>query len=214
MNVSAPILDVVPGARGQVLQTLCQITGPAAGREVARRAGVPVSSTAIILADLVRSGIVIQNEHAHAHGYQLNRKHLLSKAIIAMAQARTDLVALIRRRIDKWTIKPIAAWMYGSTARGDGDRASDIDLLFVVPDGMTDRERELWEEHQVAKLQVEINDLTSNFVSYLPHTVETFMALEARRTAFTVNLHADGIDLMPDSSSWRRISQARSGATA
>ena len=209
MNVSAPILDVVPGARGQILRVLCQSSGGISGREVARRAGVSVSTAISALADLAQAGIVTQDPFAHATSYQLNRTHLVAQLIIEVAGAIGELTTKIRERVDDWTIKPVAAWMYGSTARGDGDRASDIDLLFVLPDGLTGEERDRWEEHQVSPLLVAVYDMTGNQASYLPHTVDTFLALEARQSEFSKNLHCDGIDLFADGSSWRRISQAR-----
>lgn len=210
MNVSAPILDVVPGARGHILQALCRSTGPASGREVARRAGVPVSTAASVLADLVQTGIVGQVPFANSYGYQLNVKHLLARAIIEMAGAHVDLTKAIREHVSGWKIQPVAGWLYGSTARGDGDRASDIDLLFVLPDG--DIDRDWWEEYQVAALMDMVNELTGNRVQYLPHTIDSFLALERSRSPFTDNLHVDGIDLVDGS--WRRISQARSTAAS
>ena len=213
MNVGAPILDAVPGTRGRVLHVLCHATGSVSGREVARRAHVSVSTAISILADLAQAGIVTKDLFAHANGYQLNRQHLVARAVIQLAGVQATLTSEIREHIVGWPVQPVAAWLYGSTARGDGDRASDIDVLFVLPD-MTEGERERWEEDQIAALQVAVWDMTGNRLSYLPHTIDTFLALEAQESAFSKNLHAEGIDLLADSSSWRRIGQARRSASA
>jgi hypothetical protein len=212
VNVGAPILDIVPGARGRILQALCWSQTGASGREIARRAGVPGSTAAPILLDLAAAGVVTREPGAPAYRYTLNRAHVLAAGVLALAGAHADLVAHLRLRIAEWPTPPVAAWMYGSTARGDGDRDSDIDLLFVLPDGLDDEQRQRWHDEQAAPLMDEVFDLTGNHASYLWHTVDTFLALEAKRSAFTANLHAEGIDLLPDSSSWRRISKAHQAA--
>ncbi len=212
MNVGAPILDIVPGARGRILQALCWTHSGASGREIARRAGVPGSTAAPILLDLAAAGVVLQESGAPAYRYTLNRAHVLATGVLALAGAHADLISHLRMRVAEWSTPPVAAWMYGSTARGDGDRDSDVDLLFVLPHGLDDEQRQRWHDEQAAPLMDEVFDLTGNQASYLWHTVDTFLALEAKRSAFSANLHAEGIDLLPDSGSWRQVSQARSAA--
>lgn len=213
MNVAAPILDIVPGARGRILHALCWSQTGISGREIARRAGVPGSTAAPILLDLAAAGVVTQELGAPAYRYTLNRTHVLAAGVLALANTHVELIRHLRTRIAEWSTAPVAAWMYGSTARSDGDRDSDIDLLFVLPDGLDDEQRQRWHDDQVAPLMDEVLDLTGNQASFLWHTVATFLALEAKRSAFSANLHAEGIDLLPDSSSWRRVSQASPAAT-
>ncbi len=174
---------------------------------------MPGSTAAPILLDLAAAGVVIQEPGAPAYRYTLNRKHVLAAGVLALANAQADLIDHLRQRVAGWSTPPVAAWMYGSTARGDGDRDSDVDLLFVLPDGFDDEQQQRWHDEQVTPLMDEVFDLTGNQASYLWHSIDTFLVLEAKRSAFSANLHAEGIDLLPDSSSWRQISQARSSAT-
>ena len=51
--------------------------------------------------------------------------------------------------------------MFGSTARGDGDIHSDIDLLLVHPDGLGQDDEDAWEE-QVSEMRKTIVRLTGN----------------------------------------------------
>ena len=207
MNVGAPILDVVPGARGQVLLALCQSMRGASGREIARRAGLPASTTSGVLADLVESGIVLHELLANSYGYQLNSKHVLADAIIDMAAAHVILAKKIKEYVSEWAIQPTAGWLYGSTARGDGDRQSDVDLFFVWPaSGFDD---DAWDE-QVGALILQVNQLTGNYVQVAQHGIDTFLGLERDQSSFTANLRVEGIDLVD--SSWRRISQTRQTA--
>lgn len=97
--------------------------------------------------------------------------------------------------------------MYGSAARGDGDRDSDVDLFFVLANGY---DHDTW-ELQTAELIDYVNRCTGNWVQILPHTFGSFMDLERSGSVFTANLRVDGIDLVDGS--WRRIAEAaRRGA--
>lgn len=202
MNLSAPILDVSPGARGLILQALCRSEAGVTGRELARRAGLPVSTAAGVLADLVQTGIVDLQPRSNGNGYSLNEEHLLAEPIKAMAQVLLHLTEKIRARVRDWPLQPIAGWLYGSAARGDGGRPSDVDLFFVLSN---DDDEDLWEE-QFAQLIDRVNRLTGNEVHVLPHKLDSFLELERAGSPFTANLRVDGIDLVDGS--WRRIAEA------
>ena len=49
----------------------------------------------------------------------------------------TDAESIIRRIVERVVKKfdPIAVWLFGSVARGDCDRHSDVDLMVIMPDG-------------------------------------------------------------------------------
>lgn len=204
MNVGAPILDVVPGARGHVLRALCQSERGVSGRELARRAGLPPSTTLEHLADLVKSGLVLMSPFMDRSGFRLNEDHLLARAVKDLASAHMELTKRIRDHVAAWPIQPTAGWLYGSAARGTGDRGSDIDILFIWPQGEFDHEA--WDELQIAALVVYVHDLTGNFVQIAQYSVETFFRLESEKSPFTANLRVDGIDLVEGS--WRQIAQA------
>lgn len=207
MNLSAPILDVAPGARGLMLQTIVNSENDVTGRELARRAGLPVSTAAGVLADLVQTGIVAMKPLSNGNAYRLNRDHLFAEPIIAMAQALQNLTDAIRKEVAGWTqVQPIAGWLYGSAARGDGDRASDVDLFFVLPNSY---DQAVWDE-QAGSVIDRVNALTGNWVQVLPHKLDSFLELERSKSAFTANLRVDGIDLVDGS--WRRVSEAQRGA--
>lgn len=84
-----------------------------------------------------------------------------------MYGSRTPRVAKeIKATIGAWAIQPIAGWWYGSTARGDGDRGSDIDLLLVVPDNTNDATGAA----QIGGLAGTIRDLTGNHAEIIEYT--------------------------------------------
>ncbi len=86
----------------------------------------------------------------------------------------------IRERVTGWGLQPIGGWLYGSAARGDGDRDSDVDLFFVLANGY---DHDTW-ELQTAELIDYVNRCTGNWVQILPHTLGSFMDLERSGSVF------------------------------
>ncbi len=202
MNVSAPILDVVPGPRGLVLGALVRLSGRSTGRALAGHAGVPSATTARILADLVEAGIVEATPAGKAMLYCLNRDHLTARSLIELAGLRFGLVDDMRKEIGRWAGAPLAAWLFGSTARGDGDRDSDIDLFFITA---PNTDAGLCQE-QTGGLAARVEAMTGNPVQIVEHTVESFRTLEASGSGLTKALRVDGIELVPGC--WAAIAKA------
>ena len=52
----------------------------------------------------------------------------------------TDVDSIVRRMVERVVERfdPIAVWLFGSMARGDCSRYSDVDLMIIMPEG-TDR---------------------------------------------------------------------------
>ena len=133
MNPSAPIKSVIPSAHADVLRVLALSDITLTGRQVAELTGGAVSQKAVstILNDLVVSGIVHRDSKGSAYLHRLNRDHLAAEAIVALATMRIRLLDALEATIAEWTKKPVGVWMFGSMARGDGSPASDIDILVI-----------------------------------------------------------------------------------
>ena len=190
--MSAPILDFVPGPRGLLLLALTRLTGRCTGRALAMQAGVPTATSARILADLVEAGLVEASPAGRATLYCLNREHLGARALSQLAGLRFELVTTMRERIALWDPSPVAGWLFGSTARGDGNRDSDIDLLFVAPDGCDAAQWRL----QLGSLADDVERWTGNQVQMIDHTVSSFLTLDAGRAPLTHALRVEGIELV------------------
>ena len=52
----------------------------------------------------------------------------------------TDVESIVRRMVERVVDRfyPISVWLFGSMARGDCNRHSDVDLMVIMPEG-TDR---------------------------------------------------------------------------
>ena len=193
MHVGSPILDFVPGPRGLVLAALLNLTGRMTGRDIARYSGVPQSTTARVLADLVDAGVVTAEPIGSGIAYQLNRDHLFHDHLAAIAGARVELAKKISKALGEWEVRPVAGWEFGSTARQDGNRLSDIDVVLVAPD-RTNTEADPW-AGQVFQLSTDIERWTGNPAQVLSYTRPAFRQLTTKQN-FTRQLQSEGLDLV------------------
>ena len=79
------------------------------------------------------TGLVDVTEAGSANLYVLNRDHVGAEAVLALVDLRGRLFARIREAIAGWEVAPLSAIVFGSAARGDGGRSSDIDVLLIRP---------------------------------------------------------------------------------
>jgi DNA-binding transcriptional ArsR family regulator len=165
MDVSRPHTAVMGGAlEGEVLSVLAGTTRPLTGRQIARLASHGSDrGLRLALNRLAEQGLVDTVEAPPAVLYSLNRDHIAAPIAIQLADLRSELFRRLRTAIGEWRVPPVHASVFGSTARGDGDASSDIDLLVVRPDSV-DSEDRAWRDqlHQVA---VAIERWTGNHAS-------------------------------------------------
>lgn len=96
-----------------------------------------------------------------------------------VSRAHLDNGRLTRCRAG-WQLPPVAAALYGSAARHDGDAASDIDILLVRPASLGSRERELWND-QVHWLRGLVQRWTGNRCQVTDRTVAALRRLSRAR---------------------------------
>lgn len=128
MDVSKPIVSVIPSLDGPVLGALAGSSAPMTLTEVHRIAGRgSLAGVRRVLRRLVSVGLA----HDVPGGYLLNRDHLAAPAVELLAGLHGQLIARIREHLDGWPGDVVAAGIFGSAARRDGDENSDIDVLVV-----------------------------------------------------------------------------------
>jgi predicted nucleotidyltransferase len=169
LDVAFPHSAISPTLEGDVLIALAGTTRPLTGREVARlaRRGAP-AAVSVALNRLVEQGLVLREEAGRAFLHRLNRDHLAAPAVLVLAGLRTALLERLRAEIGGWELQPVSAAMFGSAARGDGDTASDIDLLLVRP-SQVDEADELWRT-QLSQLADHVHAWTGNHASLVELT--------------------------------------------
>lgn len=134
MNLSDPSMAITSSLDGSVLVALAGAGKPLTVPEVAL-ASVRGSEIGVrkCLGRLVAQGIVSAIELGNTRVYRLNRDHVAAGVAVEMAQIRSELWRRIAREVERWSVRPLYACVFGSAARHDGDSESDIDLLIVRP---------------------------------------------------------------------------------
>ena len=134
MNLSDPTRSVTATLDGPVLAVLAAAgkpltVGQVAG-EAARGSEIGIRRS---LARLVEQGIVRATLMGRNQVHELNRDHVAAGVAEILAGLRTELWTRFRDEFASWRPQPLYACVFGSAARGDGNEASDIDLVVVHP---------------------------------------------------------------------------------
>ena len=135
MDLSDPIRSAVPCLHGPVLGALARTTAPLRLTDVHERVSdASLAGVRKVLLALVDDGLAA----TVPGGYVLNREHVAADGVIALAALHGAFVERVRSWLEQRPEPVVAAGLYGSAARRDGDAGSDIDLLVVVEDGPVD----------------------------------------------------------------------------
>lgn len=144
MRLNSPLDDALATASHvRVLRKLLSapLGLPTSGREIARRAGLSHPTATKVLRDLEHQGLVRARRQVGAEGYTVNKKHVLVQPIEHLFEAEDAIPG----RITDWMralfeehrdVK--AAYLFGSAARGEMTRSSDIDIAVLAPGARAD----------------------------------------------------------------------------
>jgi predicted nucleotidyltransferase len=194
VDVSRPYADVLSGARGKVLAALVQLAVPVTARALARYAGVAPQTALDAVDDLEQAGIVLTERTGGLVLASLNREHLLVQPVEMLVRTRVRLTERLNSALDGFPLLA-AAWLFGSAARGDGNRESDIDL-FLVSETATDAPA--WVD-AVETLADHVRSWTGNRPQVVEHSWESFVQLVRENNLLIAKIRADGIALTPQS---------------
>ena len=135
MDLSAPLASFMSGLDAVALRVVARAGSEITCRQVARIAGIGTpANIRLSLLRLVDIGLVISVPAPHATMYSANRSHILWPAVEIAISARKELNARIATFADANAPEDVVIVLYGSVARGESTKASDIDLLVVFPD--------------------------------------------------------------------------------
>jgi predicted nucleotidyltransferase len=117
-----------------VLRALAGTRSPLTGRVIAGLSGLSQNGALKVLHQLLSAGIVQSEPAGRALLFRLNRSHLLTSPLLQIIDADKELRRRLEVEIAGWTIQPIHVSIFGSVARREAGRASDIDLLAIRPE--------------------------------------------------------------------------------
>lgn len=192
MDVSRPYAAVCPSLDGDVLHVLAGTSLGLTGREVAAMTGRRSHSGVLdVLHRLSDHGLVKRVQLNRGYLFALNRDHLAAEAVNLLMNLRIKLFESIRGEIAKWEIAPVHATVFGSTARGDGNTDSDIDLLIVRPAQIA-LDEQGWQA-QVDGLREQIEAWTGNHATIADVSEPELAELRRQKRPVVSELGADAI---------------------
>ncbi len=154
---------------------------------------------------LLRQGIVSERAAGHTSGYALNQDHLLINAVLMVADAKSALTTRIRETVQQqFSFEPTLVVMFGSAARGDMSDDSDIDLLFVIPDGVPEEQA----DDQLSDLAHSVLTWTGNTVDLLSYREEEVISAPIFNSVIR-----EGIEILGDMAWLRRASRRAKAAS-
>lgn len=133
MDFTRPIEAVIPGVQGRILGVLAETTAELNLRTVARLADVSVAQASRVLPELVELGLVERREVPPSALFRLVREHVAASCVLGLADVRKRLVVEMGRIADSLPVVPVSVFIFGSFARREADRFSDIDTVLVRP---------------------------------------------------------------------------------
>jgi len=119
-----------------VLRALLDAAEGMSGRQAARLAGINHQTCAVTLGRLEELGLVRRQGSGQTQLFQLNRAHLLVRhLLIPLLKQEREVFPKIIRRVGELVVGHCRrALVFGSVARGEELRASDLDLLLIAGD--------------------------------------------------------------------------------
>lgn len=190
-------LDLILGtpAAVRILRVMAQYGSPLSPPHIAQRAAITRSGTNKALAHLSELRVVETVGQGRYVSYQLNSRHPLAPALIALFQAerqRLDgIFDTVRRAAEAISPKPIAVWLFGSGARGDDRIESDLDIALVgTPD------QGPVQADALRDALFEVSDALAFQPSVIMVTQADLERMKQNDTAFWQNLTRDAVPLL------------------
>jgi predicted nucleotidyltransferase len=207
MNFARPLGTVTPTLDADVLKVLAGADAEFTAARVTRM--VPAASergVRKVLDRLVRQGSVRMNSAGPVKLFSLNRDHLAADAIIGLSRLRAQLVERLDTAVSTWQVKPLAAAVFGSVARGEAGPDSDIDILIIRP-ARRSPDAPAW-RNQIAELQTAVTNWTGNDARVLEYGADELSAGRVTRDRVLRDAMQHGLFFHGSASAIRRRMRA------
>ncbi len=122
----------------RVLRELTSVEEPLAVTELAGRTSLTDQTIRNTVAELAETGIVKALGEGRSRLYQADVSHPLYLPIASLFHAEAERFETIRSALasaaENLTPQPLAAWIYGSVARGEDRPQADVEVALVAAD--------------------------------------------------------------------------------
>ena len=190
MDFVHPISAVIPGAQGRVLAALAETTAELNLRTLARISGVSVAQASRVLPGLVELGLVERREVPPSSQFRLVRSHVAARAVLKLATVRETVIAEIGGVAATLAVPPASVIVFGSFARGEAGPESDVDVVFVRPEGV-DEDDARWADG-VEHWRATVTTLTGNSAEVLEVPISEIASRLQGRQAVWRDIRRDG----------------------
>lgn len=188
MILSRPLEDLISPDKAMILTVLERTGQPLTGRTIAALTGtVSQSTTSRLLIELGRAGLVVKVPG----GYEINRDHLAYRALESLLGARDELQRRVAQDVAEWDAPPLSVVLFGSAARRQESRHSDIDLLVVRPAAVAFDDTR-WAA-DVANLSERVSRWCGTPCEVLEYSPSELAELQRSNDPLIVSLTRDGI---------------------
>jgi predicted nucleotidyltransferase len=193
VDFTRPVEAVVPDAQGRILAVLCRTSAELNLRTLADLSGVSLAHAARVVPRLVELGMVDRREVPPSVLVRIVPEHLAVRPLIALARLRDSLLDELRQSAKRIRPAPANITLFGSVARGDGDAASDLDLVIVRAAGV-EEEDAMW-ERTVATYLERIARVSGNPVNRIDASIDEVPRLVRSRAELWRAVRSEGITL-------------------
>lgn len=189
VQLQNPLRSICPALEADILLALADAKPRTPGALV-REGGVDASISGVrrCLERLEEGGLVDAARHGNRIEYQLNGRHMLAHLVVEASQAMDRFIRFVAGQISRWSDRPLQVTLFGSAARCEMHSDSDIDVLFIVPDGASEQMYEA-----ISNLAVEAYRLTGNDVRPLVYEVS-----EVQHATVFESIVRDGLHIYGD----------------
>lgn len=194
-----------------VLRALLDTAEGMSGRQAARLAGINHQTCAVTLGRLEELGVVRRQGSGQTQLFQLHRAHLLVRDLLIplLKQEREIFPKIIRRVGELMSGRCRQALVFGSVARGEELRASDLDLLLIAG---SPREVETARQ-AAAEVRAALGTEWGLRVNPIVLTVRAVEVRQARKDPLVANILREGIVVDLGRTKGRRGAPDRTTAT-
>jgi len=147
-------------------------------REVVTAAGTGASQVQKELENLTRAGLVMREPRGNQVWFRANPESPVFPELKSLMAKTFGIADVVRESMQPFARKVVAAFIYGSVARGEHDAASDVDLL-VVGDVAPSR---------LAPMQLKVGRILGRRISIVVYDAAEFRKHVAEREHFIGNV--------------------------
>jgi predicted nucleotidyltransferase len=186
-----PVEAVVPGVQGRILAVLAETSAELNLRTIARLSRVSVAQASRVMPSLVELGIVERREAPPSALFRFVPENIAARAVTALAGAREAVLDEIGGAAGDLVPAPASVIVFGSFARAEAVRGSDLDVVVVRADGIEEEDAR-WREG-LAAWRDGLGRLTGNAVDVVEVSEPDAIRLLRSRKPLWLDVQRDGV---------------------